>query len=408
MTIRLQLDRRTLLKSLACVTAAGTCGAAFAGEARLHEPLTPWSEGFFDIHHIDTGRGNATLLIFPDGTTLMIDAGAASELTPGTMAPAHPDSSRSAGQWQARYTLAHAPLRKLDYFLATHIHPDHIGGLADLQAMLPIGTCIDRGFPNYASAQQPLQAAFAADYLSLLRTRATANQRVEAARVGSTSQITLRNTPSRYANFTTQILAANGVVWNPATHTAEPHLAAATDGAATHGSENLFSVATRFTYGRFSYFSGGDLTFDTHDGREPALDMESPVARAAGRTEVAVANHHGYFDACGPTFTNTLDAQAYIIPAWDIGHPGSAQMQRMLGAWEGKATHDVFSLDLLPANALVNRRFAAQLKSQQGHVVVRVAPGGATYTIFSVDSSAENGVITGIFGPYRSRTAEVA
>jgi hypothetical protein len=169
----------------------------------------------------------------------------------------------------------------------------------------------------------------------------------------------------------------------------------------------MYSISLRFAYGAFSYFTGGDLDCDTFDGRMPELDIESPVARAAGRTEVAVADHHGYFDACGPAFVKALDAQAYIIPSWDIGHPGSAQMQRMMGAWDdnnGKATRDVFALELLPQNALLNRRFSGQLKSQTGHVVVRVAPGGSTYTIFTVDSTVENGNITGVSGPYTSRT----
>jgi hypothetical protein len=414
----LQLDRRTLLKSLLCASGAAaltTCAPfAFAddtgvpseqvrwgGVESLHHPLPAWTEGHFDIHHIDTGRGNSALLIFPDGTTLLIDAGAATNIPPGTAAPAHPNDSRRPGEWQARYILAHAPQRSLDYFLATHIHPDHVSGLADVAAQLPIGTCLDRAFPNYAASQQPADAPFAQVYLALLHDRVQQHQRVEAAQVGSTTQIRLQHNPARYANFRARILSANGNVWNPATHRVDAHL--------THIDrpiENIFSVATRFEYGRFSYFTGGDLDCDTYDGRSPELDIETPVVRAAGRTEVALADHHGYFDACGPAFTNTLDAQAYIIPAWDIGHPGSAQMQRMLGAWDSngsKATHDVFTTDLLPANALLNRRFSGQLKSQQGHIVVRVAPGGDTYKIFTLDSTVESGNLTGIFGPYHSR-----
>jgi hypothetical protein len=34
----------------------------------------------------------------------------------------------------------------------------------------------------------------------------------------------------------------------------------------------------------------------------------------------------------------------------------------------------------------MNRRFAPQLKSRRGHVVVRVAKGGASYRILIVDS----------------------
>ncbi len=40
------------------------------------EPLPAWTPGTLDIHQINTGRGDAALLVFPDGTSLLIDAGA--------------------------------------------------------------------------------------------------------------------------------------------------------------------------------------------------------------------------------------------------------------------------------------------------------------------------------------------
>jgi hypothetical protein len=208
------------------------------------------------------------------------------------------------------------------------------------------------------------------------------------------------------ASFRARILSANGNIWNPGTKSIDAHLANLPVAGSAHGYENNFSVATRFDYGAFSYFTGGDLDCDTFDGRMPELDTETPVARACGRVEVAVADHHGYFDACGPAFVQALDAQAYVIPSWDIGHPGSAQIQRMEGAWDfndGKAVHDVFALELLPQNALNNRRFSGQLKSQIGHVVVRVEPGGVSYQIYSLDSTTETSPITGVFGPYQCR-----
>jgi len=403
MTHRLQLDRRTLLKTLLYSSVAASCPLAYADET-LHQPITPWREGCFDIHQIDTGRGNSTLLIFPDGTTMLLDAGSVTNASEGTVNPARPNVTRRPGEWIAAYIAQHAPTKHLDYFLATHIHADHVEGLADVAAQFPIDTFIDRAFPNYAPNQQPPAVPFAKTYTDFLSRQGS---KAQAATVGSTSQIALRKKPAHYANFRARILSANGNVWNPTTNQVDAHLANLAISATSHGYENNFAIATRFEYGRFSYFTGGDLNCDTFDGRMPELDIETPVARAAGRTEVAVADHHGYFDACGPAFVKALDAQAYIIPSWDIGHPGSAQMQRMLGAWDdtgGKATHDVFTTELLPQNALLNRRFASQLKSQQGHIVVRVAPGGNTYSIYTLDSTVENGNITGTFGPYTSRS----
>ena len=41
------------------------------------EQLPQWEEGYFDIHSINSGRGESFYYIFPDGTTLLIDAGGA-------------------------------------------------------------------------------------------------------------------------------------------------------------------------------------------------------------------------------------------------------------------------------------------------------------------------------------------
>ena len=37
--------------------------------------LPPWQTGYLDIHHINTGHGDAAFYIFPDGTTMLLDAG---------------------------------------------------------------------------------------------------------------------------------------------------------------------------------------------------------------------------------------------------------------------------------------------------------------------------------------------
>lgn len=420
----LQLDRRRFLHGLLCASAAAALPACAWADAAVGSPLPAWSEGNFDIHHIDTGRGNCALLVFPDGTTMMIDAGAANAPA-ATTGQAHPDASRRPGEWQARYALAHAPSDHLDYFLTTHLHPDHIGdvtdasplahggiyrltGISDVDALMPIATVIDRSFPDYGSFP-PLSAPYTANYLAYLKARVAAGRIVERAQPGSETQIGLRRNSQRYPAFKARILSANAEVWTgrgSETSALLKNIDASSGGG--HGYENLLSVATRFEYGRFSYFAGGDLDCDTHDGREPSLDVETPVVRVAGRTEVASADHHGYFDACGPEFVRALDAQVYVVQAWDIGHPGTAQMQRMVGQWVDGVTptaqmHDVFVTDLLPANELMNRRFAPALKSRHGHVVVRVDPGGDSYRVYVLDSTRENGNITGAFGPYRCR-----
>jgi hypothetical protein len=42
------------------------------------------------------------------------------------------------------------------------------------------------------------------------------------------------------------------------------------------------------------------------------------------------------------------------------------------------------------------------MKSRQGHIVIRVAPGGNSYMIYILDDSEENFKVTGVHGPYSS------
>ena len=128
------------------------------------ELFPAWTPGILDIHQISTGRGNSALLIFPDGTTALIDSGAQPADHHPRSVPPRPDASRAPGEWIARYVrrmLAHERTPTLDYAILTHLHDDHIGNLVGVSKMssggaykltgitevaeyVPIRTIIDR------------------------------------------------------------------------------------------------------------------------------------------------------------------------------------------------------------------------------------------------------------------------
>src|ERR1700735_731907 len=89
-------------------------------DGSVGSPLPAWAAGMLDIHQIATGRGNSALTIMPDGTTLLVDAGAAGDGIPET--DPHPDASRPPGAWIVRYLQRHLPkgAASLDYALITH------------------------------------------------------------------------------------------------------------------------------------------------------------------------------------------------------------------------------------------------------------------------------------------------
>ncbi len=142
------------------------------------QQLPAWEPGFLDIHHINTGRGDAAFMVFPDGTTMLVDAGDMSETHPRTTSSRNaklvPNRSKTAPQWIVDYIDQFLPKRqerKLDYALITHYHDDHFGeidslrkiapggyqstGIMEVGTIIPIKKLIDRGFESPINLKDP-------------------------------------------------------------------------------------------------------------------------------------------------------------------------------------------------------------------------------------------------------------
>lgn len=371
--------------------------------------LDPWTPGTLDIHHLAYGRGNSTFLLAPDGTTLLIDAGTNEDST-DLSCPQRPNANLRPGQWIAAYALRHmqaAGRKELDYAILTHLHPDHLGdlgpenppapegnyrltGISDVEARLPIRTLIDRAFPDYAYPT-PQTAPYATNYIAYVRARQQRHATVERIQPGRADQIRLTQNAGRYPQFQVRNLAANGQVWTregSAARATFPPLS--TLSPADYPTENMCSLALRLDYGNFRYYTGGDLTSDTEDTNEAWRDIETAVAQACGPVDVAVADHHAFFDAMSPNTVRALRPQDFIIPSWYVGHPSIAPLRRMLSPALDPAPHGVYATCIMDANRLVNQLFIGKLRSQNGHIIVRVGRGGDSFRIFVTDNTSDN------------------
>ena len=383
--------------------------------------LTPWRRGCLDIHHIATGRGDSSLIIAPDGTTLMIDAGAMYAPAPGDL-ELQPGNQRRPGEWIARYAARHlseAGASGLDYLLVTHLHPDHVGdvtpalplavdadyrltGVSDVAARVAIGVVFDRGAPDYENVAIR-DAPFARNYLAFIRARRAAGGRVERFRAGAGQQITLLKDAQAFPMFVIRNLAVNGEVWTGRGAEARalfPDVATLPPDDVPD--ENVYSAALRLSYGNFSYFAAGDLTSNTFDGELPWRDVESSAARAAGPVDVAVAAHHGLFDSTGAEVVRVLRPRVWLIDAWHVSHPSITTLERLFSPRLYSGPRDVFATGLSRPNSQVNARLTGRLSSSNGHVVVRVSPGGGEYRVVVTANSDEADRVVEVFGPYRS------
>ena len=406
------MNRSGALLILAALAIAPGLAAQSTGE-----PLPQWTPGTLDIHQISTGRGNSALFILPDGTTLLVDAGAAGDGIPET--DPHPDASRSPGAWIARYVKRHFPAGadSLDYALITHFHPDHMGqlvssapldrtgtykltGITEVAETVLIRTLIDRGWPDYAYPA-PLTDPAVANYRRFIDARMKTGMRVERLEPGSASQIRLRRDRAKYAGFEIRNIIANGELWTGSgekTRRLFPPLETLTP--TDRPNENMCSLGIRLQYGRFQYFTGGDLPGTPDPGFPAWHALEAAIAPIVGPVDVHVLNQHGSMGEESEPFLEALRSTVLIVPSWAPSHPAPDVLKRIMNSRLPPQPRYVFATDLREAARIVIGQRATQLAAPPGHIVVRVDPGGDRYRVFVLDNRGEAGTIVAMKGPF--------
>jgi beta-lactamase superfamily II metal-dependent hydrolase len=410
--------RRFLTSSLALAVSEVLPTGLLAGTEPTLKKLPAWQPGVLEIHHLATNRGNSALLILPDGTTMMVDAGAIYGSTPYLSDPL-PSGQRRPGEWIGRYAqrrLDASGLTSIDTFLLTHLHGDHVGylppegplsvdgnyrftGVSDVAAIIPIHRFVDRAWPDY-TYPAPAEADFQKNYRAFLLAQNKAGKTVERFRPGADDQFILQRNPADYPSFEIRNLIANGVVWTgkgEQTQALFPGLS--TLKPADYPAENPCSCAIRLRYGSFGYYTGGDLTNDTNYGRDSWRDSESPAAEVCGRVSVAVANHHGYFNANGERYVRALQPKVFVIPSWDSAHPTVNVLNTLYSKAIYPGNRDIFATLVKQENRIANKK-TDDLKSRAGHIVIRVEPGGGTFAVYIISNADESGTVTASFGPY--------
>lgn len=416
-TARTHSLRVALLFLLLCFTSHGVHAQA---PAVVGQPLPAWTPGWLDIHQISTGKGNSGLLVFPDGTTLLVDAGDAMDAVPDT--DARPNASRTPAEFIVRYVKRHSSdsTRGLDYAMLTHLHIDHmgqintqsplgpggayrLGGITAVGTTLPIGTMIDRGWPGY-DYPAPVNDSVVANYRRFLAARAANGMNAERFRVGARSQIAMRHAAARFPEFEVRNIVGNGAVWSGTGESARetfPPLASLT--APDMPSENMCSLGIRVSYGSFRYFTGGDLQGTADPGFPAWHSVEPSIAQVIGVVDAHVVNHHGSIGAESDIWIKTLASTVYIIPSWAPSHPAPDVLKRIVNSRFPPAERFVYATDLRESARTVIGARANTLSGSTGNIIIRVEPGGAQYWVIVTSNTDERDIVTSVRGPLQSK-----
>src|SRR5215471_4082474 len=236
------------------------------------------TEKKLDIYVIDVEGGNATLLVSPQGESLLIDTG-----NTGAAAPRDADRIIAATK--------DAKLQQIDHLVTTHWHGDHFGGLAELAKRIPIREFIDHG-PNV----QPAAAtdAFLKDTYPQLYSKA----KHVVAKPGDRIAIT---------GFEARIVTSAGETIKsalPGAGKANPYCALYKAGQ--NNAEDPQSVGTHVVCGKFRTVHLGDLTMNKE------FELMCPNNRL-GTVDVLLGLHHGQATSNSEVLVHALHPRVAIM-----------------------------------------------------------------------------------------------
>jgi competence protein ComEC len=277
------------------------------------------------IFFVDVEGGQATLFVTPAHQSLLIDTG-------------WPDSDgRDADRIVA--AAKKAGVRKIDYVLITHFHADHVGGLPQLIARIPVGTVLDHG-DNRESTDAPTVQGWQA-YQQLL-----VEKKFKRMTLKPGDSLPLRG-------IKTTVLSSDGAVidhWLPGAGQEN----ASCKGAETYPAdqtENLRSLGTLFTFGKLRILDLGDLT------RDKEMELVCPNNKI-GAVDIFIVSHHGWYQSNSAPFLNAIAPRVAIMDngakkggtpsAWDIieKSPHLQDLWQLHFSEEGGAVHNV-PIDLI-------------------------------------------------------------
>ena len=350
------------------------------------EVIPAWSAGELDIHHINTTRGEAAFLILPDNTTILIDAGDIP--APQTSASGQ---TRSTGEFLAgyiRHMLSHNPNPVIDYALLTHFHSDHMGeptgkskksaggdyllaGITEVGEYIKIRKVIDRAWPEY-NYPLPLDNPMVNNYRKFLQWQINNNGlQVERFQAGRLDQIVLLREPQKYPEFAIQNIAVNGEIWTgtgtTVTRQIPPTNEIESKDWEDQPNENMFSTVLHLRYGKFDYYTGGDIPGYPWPGAPAWGDLETPVAGVVGPVDALKLNHHGFVDSANEIFLRTLQPRVIVIQVLGSGHLSAGTLRRLVSRKLYPGPRDICTTNFFEAMKAVLGAFAAEnLTSRQG------------------------------------------
>jgi beta-lactamase superfamily II metal-dependent hydrolase len=225
------------------------------------------------IYWIDVEGGAATLFLSPSGESLLIDTGFETD---------DRDARRIVAAMQD------AGVKKIDHLIISHYHADHVGGLATLSKMVPIGRFYGRG-----DEIEPVNQKWLDSY----RTAASGRRTI----VKPGDEVPFRGVK------TVVVASDSKLISKPLPGGGPNPLCATAEQKAPAGPENQNMVGTLLTFGSFRMLALIDLDW------QKEVELVCPI-NTLGTVTLYQSGRHGSFDGAGaPAMLGAIKPQVAII-----------------------------------------------------------------------------------------------
>jgi competence protein ComEC len=241
---------------------------------------TSYARGTLEFYFIDVEGGAATLIVTPAGESILIDSGF----------PAERDANRI---FQA---VRLAGVKRIDHYITTHWHRDHVGGVPLLVQQLHVVKFYDHGIPAVPAVD--VNPGFLQLYKQISNSSSTT--------LHAGDEIVLQQAKGAPALKLLTIASNASVIGE---ERGAPQIKpCGTDfkPMALDKSDNANSLGFLLTFGDFQYFNGGDMTWN----------VENKLAcpdNLIGEVDLFQVNHHGAGNSNNPNLVRAISPKVAII-----------------------------------------------------------------------------------------------
>jgi competence protein ComEC len=309
-----------------------------------------------DVYFIDVMGGAATLVVTPQGESVLLDSGW----------PGYQDRDPIRIE---KVLKDEAKLDHLDHMVTTHWHVDHFGGVDGLSRRLRIDHFWDRGLPDpkAENGDRPNypDGPFAGNALGENYRKASEGKR-KALKAGDSLPL---------KGVEVLVLASGGKVIEGPSGPINPLCDQTPPDQPTDKTDNAMSLAFRFRLGKFDFLDCGDLTWNIEKQLVCPVDKIGPI-------DLYQVTHHGMDISNHPTLVRTIAPTVAVMNNGPRkgGSPATVKLLRSIPSIQAayQLHKNIASSDEENAEPSL---IANPTTAGGEFIKVSVEPGGSSYSV---------------------------